>query len=521
MNLSDLLSISASIVPERTATVFEGRRTTYAELESRADSLAAGLASRAGVGPGDRVAWMDTNSDSQAESVFGIARAGAVSVPINYRAREDELAFVLEDSAARVLCVGPRYVAPVARFMDSAAGRSSGVETVVSLGPGRPEGWMAYRDLAGPGGGPPPRPGEPELAMILYTAGTTGRPKGVMLTHEGLTSYPLENVDPADPEFEQRALLCVPLYHVAGVQVLLSSVYGGRVLVVEGQFDAGEWLGLVEAEGVGRATVVPTMLKMIIEHPDLTARDLSSLRLITYGAAPMPSDVILRAIRALPGVRFVNAFGQTETGATITALPPEDHDLSGDPELVARRRRRLGSIGLPLPDVEVRVVDEDGAEVGVGRVGEIVARGPRLMKGYWRREEATEEAMGGGWLRTGDLGRVDEDGYVYLAGRARDFIKRGGEMISPEEVEEVLHAHPSVDDAAVIGVFDPHWGESVRAVVVPAAGREVDEAELIEHCRSSLASFKRPESVVTVDELPRNAMGKVLKRELRRRFGAP
>ena len=263
-----------------------------------------------------------------------------------------------------------------------------------------------------------------------------------MLTHRGLTSHPLENVEPADPGFEQRALLCVPLYHVAGVQVMLSSVYGGRVLVVQGQFEAGEWLRLVEEERVGRSTVVPTMLKMILEHPDLSARDLSSLRLLTYGAAPMPAEVILSAIRALPGVRFINAFGQTETGATITALAPEDHVLAGDPDLVARRRRRLRSIGRPLQDVELRVVDEDGAEVEAGRVGEIVARGPGLMKGYWRRDEATAEATRGGWLHTGDLGRVDGDGYVYLEGRARDFIKRGGEMISPEEVEDVLRGPP-------------------------------------------------------------------------------
>ena len=364
----------------------------------------------------------------------------------------------------------------------------------------------------------PARDGD-DLAVILYTAGTTGRPKGVMLSHEGLTSYPLENVNPADPGFEQRTLLSVPIYHVAGVQVVLSSIYGGRVLVVQSQFEAGQWLRLVEAEGISRATVVPTMLKMVMEHPDFAACDLSSLRILTYGAAPMPANVILAAIEQLPGVRFINAFGQTETGATITALPPEDHELSGPPELVERRRRRLGSIGLPLEDVEIRVVDEDGAELSPGLVGEIVARGPRLMKGYWRRDDATADAMSGGWLHTGDLGRIDEDGYVYLAGRARDFIKRGGEMISPQEVEEVLREHPSVEDAAVIGVADPHWGESVRAVVVPATGWGVDEAGLIEHCRARLASFKRPESVIEVDELPRNALGKVLKRELRRLFG--
>ncbi len=520
MNVADLLSISAQIVPDRIATVMDGRRTVYGDLDARASALATGLTSLAGVTGGDRVAWMDVNSDLQIEAFFGIGRADAVSVPVNYRARDEELTFVIEDSAATVLFVGSKYLAAVFELLHKHGDRLTSVKKLVAIEGEPPSGWAAYEDLlAGGGDASPVRDGE-DTAMILYTAGTTGRPKGVMLTHDALTAYPLENVNPADPEFEQRTLLSVPLYHVAGVQVFLSSIYGGRTLVIEPQFEAGNWLRLVEEEGVTRATVVPTMLKMAIEHPDFAARDLSSLQILTYGAAPMPHDVISAAIDHLPGVRFINAFGQTETGATITALPPEDHDLTGTPETVAKRRRRLGSIGLPLKDVEVCVVDEDGEEVATGEVGEIVARGPRLMKGYWRRDEATAETIYDGWLHTGDLGRVDEDGYVYLAGRAKDFIKRGGEMVSPEEVEAVLREHPSVEDAAVIGIADPHWGESVRAVVVPTTDWGVDEAELIEHCREKLASFKKPESVMEVDELPRNALGKVLKRELRERFGA-
>lgn len=520
MNISDLLSIAAQIVPERTAAILGGRCTTYGDLDGGASALASSLIG-IGVTPGDRVGWMDVNGDRQVEAAFAIARADAVSVPINYRARDDELAFVIEDSGARVLFVGSQYVSAVSDLIASQPDRLGSVKTLVAV-EGEPlDGWVAYEALMRPGEEPAPARDGDDTAMILYTAGTTGRPKGVMLTHEALTSYPLENVNPADPDYAQTTLLSVPLYHVAGVQVLFSSIYGGRTLVIEPQFDAGNWLRLVEEESVTRATVVPTMLKMAIEHPDFSCRDLSSLEILTYGAAPMPHDVITSAIDLLPGVRFINAFGQTETGATITALPPEDHDLTGAPELVAKRRRRLGSIGLPLGDVEVRVVDERGEEVVTGEVGEIVARGPRLMKGYWRSAAATAEAISAGWLHTGDLGRVDEDGYVYLSGRAKDFIKRGGEMVSPEEVEAVLREHPSVDDAAVIGVADPHWGESVRAVVVPVAGQRLDDAELIEYCRGKLASFKKPESVVMIEKLPRNALGKVLKRELRERFGAP
>ena len=299
----------------------------------------------------------------------------------------------------------------------------------------------------------------------------------------------------------------------------MAAVYGGRTLIIQGQFEPKEWLVLAERERANRAMMVPTMLKMLLDQPDFDRYDLSSLEVITYGAAPMPRTVIERAILAFPGARFINAFGQTETAATITMLPPEDHDLTGPPEEVEKRMRRLSSIGRPLDDVEVRIVDDEGGDVPLGSVGNIVARGARLMKGYWRRADATAETVRNGWLYTGDLGYADEDGYIYLAGRARDFIKRGGEMVSPEEVEEALRAHSAIDDAAVIGVPDADWGERVRAVVVLEAGASITESEVIEHCRPRLAGFKRPESVVFVDELPRNPMGKVLKRVLRERYG--
>lgn len=518
MNLSELLAIPALIVPNRTATISKNRRSSYVDLESRSQKLAMGLVATVGLAPGDRVLWMDVNSDKQAEAFFGIARADGVSVPINYRFRDDELAFAIENSGASVLFVGDQYLGSVADMLYSQAGRFSLLKRIVAIEGDPPDGWLTYESLLRSVGESTPLRDTDDLAMILYTSGTTGRPKGVMLSHDGLTSYPLENVTPADTEFEQRALLSVPLYHVAGVQVLFASIYGGRTLVVESQFDPTEWLRLVEEERVTRATIVPTMLKMAMDHPDFDKRDLSSLEILTYGAAPMPQDLVCEAIQRLPAVRFINAFGQTETGATITALPPEDHDLTGSPDLVAKRIRRLTSIGLPLDDVEVRLIAQDGSEVPNGEVGEIVARGPRLMLGYWNDEANTAEALQDGWLRTGDIGRIDEDGYVYLVDRARDFIKRGGEMISPQEVERTLREHPSIQDAAVIGIPDSYWGESVRAVVVTTRGDSPSEKELIEHCRSKLASFKKPESIVVVEKLPRNELGKVLKKQLREEF---
>jgi acyl-CoA synthetase (AMP-forming)/AMP-acid ligase II len=270
--------------------------------------------------------------------------------------------------------------------------------------------------------------------------------------------------------------------------------------------------------------MVPTMLKQLLDHEKFHDSDISSMKVITYGAAPMPLEVIKRAMKEMPGCRFINAFGQTETASTITMLAPDDHVIPDDasPEEVERRMKRLTSIGKPLPDVEVRIVDEDANDVPQGEVGEIVARGPRLMKGYWNREEATKDTMRGGWLYTGDLGYFDEEGYIFLSGRGKDFIKRAGEMIAPEEVEQTLMSHPAIDDAAVIGVPDEDWGERVRAVVVLKPGAEQPpEAEIIEFCRQRLSSYKKPESVVFVDELPRNPMGKVLKRVLREQFNQP
>ena len=365
-----------------------------------------------------------------------------------------------------------------------------------------------------------PEAGDEDTTVIMFTAGTTGVPKGVMLTHDSFSSYLLATVEPADPDVEESNLITVPFYHIAGLQAALAAVYGGRTLVVMRQFDAEEWLRLAQENQANRAMLVPTMLKHLMEHPKFGDYDLSSLSVITYGAAPMPLEVIREAIGKFPDARFINAFGQTETASTITMLPPDDHVLNGTPEEVETKLKRLTSIGKPLDDVEVDIVDEEGQSVAVGENGEIVARGSRMMAGYWHEESATRDTMRGGWIYTGDLGYQDEDGYIFLSGRAKDFIKRGGEMISPEEVEQVLRSHPELDDAAVIGVPDVEWGEEVRAVVVGHADRTSEEL-IIEFCRERLSGFKRPRSIVFVSELPRNVMGKVLKRDLREEFSYP
>jgi len=296
----------------------------------------------------------------------------------------------------------------------------------------------------------------------------------------------------------------------------MTTLWTGRRLVIMPQFEPRAWLDLIERERITHAFVVPTMMKLVLDQPDLERRDLSSLEVLAYGGAPMPFPVIRRAIERLPKtVGFVNAFGQTETTSTLTVLGPEDHRLDGSPEDVERALRRLRSIGRPLPDVEVRIVDEDGRTLGAGEVGEIHVRTARAMKGY---AGVTESAFtADGWLPTRDLGWLDEDGYLYVAGRKDDMIIRGGENIAPAEVESVLGAHPAVEEVAVVGLPDVEWGQRVGAFVVLRPGAEATAEALGEFCRQRLASFKKPEVIHFLPELPKNPMGKVLRRELRAR----
>jgi acyl-CoA synthetase (AMP-forming)/AMP-acid ligase II len=360
---------------------------------------------------------------------------------------------------------------------------------------------------------------EADLNILMYTSGTTGRPKGVMLTCGDFSAYVCGNTELADGTPRGAALLCVPLYHIAGITSMLTSLFTGRRLVILRQFEPGVWLETVPRERITHAFLVPTMLKRVLDHPAFSHEACSSLELLAYGAAPMPLPVIRRAIAMFPPtVGFVNAFGQTETTATITMLLPEDHRLEGSPSEVERKLQRLSSIGRPLPDVEVRIVDAEGAEVPRGEIGEIAVRTPRIMKGYFSQDDATAQTIVNGWLHTRDMGWMDADGYLYLAGRQDDLIIRGGENISPAEVEAVLYTHPAIEEAAIIGVPDVDWGEQVMAIVVPRAGNPLTAEEVIDWCHQCLASFKKPAIVQFVRALPRNPLGKVLRKELREQF---
>ena len=517
MNTTELLSITAMIVPDRHAIVFDDQRITFGELASRVNRLANGLA-ELGVGAGDRVAVMQVNCNEHIESYFATAKLDAIFVPINFRARAEELSFMLNDSGVKAIILGQRYQ----DMLRQVKPELTTLEHQITL-EAPADDFVYYEDLIANSSDDerfPTADGE-DVTIVMFTAGTTGTPKGVMLSHNSFSSYILANVEPVDMDVAEKNILTVPLHHIAGVQAVMAAIYGGRTLVLQRQFDEEGWMKLVQDEQVNRAMMVPTMLKRLMDQPSFGSYDLSSLRVITYGAAPMPLEVIKKAIAEFPNTRFINAFGQTETASTITMLPPDAHEIrEGDPDYDAKLKR-LGSIGKPLPDVEVRIVDEDGNDVALGENGEIVARGERLMKGYWNREEATKETLRGGWLYTGDLGYWDDEGYIFLSGRAKDFLKRGGEMIAPEEVEQIIMSHPAVDEAAIIGVPDIEWGERVRAIVVRKPGMELTMEEVVEHCRPRMAGFKRPEDVIFIDELPRNPMGKVLKRVLREEYPEP
>jgi acyl-CoA synthetase (AMP-forming)/AMP-acid ligase II len=517
MNTTEFLMITSSIVPDRTAISFEGKRFSYGDLSERSNRLANALMGM-GVQKGDMVAVLQVNCSEFVETYFAVAKVGAIFVPLNFRAKSDELSYMVSNCEAKALCVGERYVDMVNEFRP----QCPHTEHFICY-ESKQDGMEAYSDVLAAAS-----PEEvfteiddDDVTILMYTAGTTGRPKAVPLTHNSFSTYVLSNVTPVDMEIEETNILTVPLYHVAGVQAVMAAIYGGRTLAMMRQFEVKDWMNTVQEEKANRAMLVPTMLKRVIDEPDFGKYDLSSLRVITYGAAPMPFEVIKKAIEVFPGVMFINAFGQTETASTITTLGPDDHVITGTEEEKAKKLKRLqSSIGRPMDDVEIKIVDGDLKEVPTGEVGEILARGPRVMSGYWKDAEKTAKALTpDGWLRTSDKGYVDDEGYIYLAGRGDDMIIRGGENISPEEVENVLYAHPSIEEAAVIGVPDPDWGQEPKAIVVLKKGRTAPADEIMEFCRQRLSSFKRPRYIAFIDELPRTSTGKVLKRDLRASHG--
>lgn len=518
MNTANFVSIPAQMFAEQEILVFGARRLTYGVLWAQIQRLGNALRGL-GLGPGDRVGALQTNSDHYVVAYYAVAAIGAVFVPLNYRAKTPELEYMINTAGIAVLLVGGRYQS----LIDELRPRLTTVRTYVALD-GEAPGMEPIEPLiaAAPDVLDDVVIDDDDVTILMYTSGTTSLPKGVMLRYNDFTAYVVGNTELADGTPRGTALLSVPLYHIAGATNIMTSLWTGRRLVLLPQFDPAAWLEAVEREQVTHAFVVPTMLKQLIDHPDFARFDLSSLQNLSYGGAAMPFPVIRRAIEAFPATMgFVNAFGQTETTSTLSVLGPDDHRLDGTPEEIERNLKRLVSIGLPLPDVQMKVVDDDGDELPRGEIGELWVFTPRTMKGYAGQDGGVTNPALEGWLPTRDMGWIDVDGYVFLAGRKDDMIIRGGENISPAEVEAVLYSHSGVEEVAVVGLPDIEWGQRVAAVVVARPGAGLDEAELAAFCRQRLASFKAPQIFSFVDALPKNQMGKVLKKDLRAQLTPP
>ena len=488
MSISLLLEMAASSNPDRTAVVSGDTRLTTQQLSDLADGGAGVIAGS----NANHVVYVGTGGAMLPLLIFASARAGLAFTPINYRLSADGIQALVGRLPEPLVVVDGRY-----RDMLGDAGQhvidSDGFLT--AAGDATPAAEFADPDA---------------VAIVLFTSGTTSQPKAVELTHNNVTSYITGSVEFGSAEPTDAALICVPPYHIAGVSAALSNLYAGRKMVYLPTFDPQEWVRLINAEHVTTATVVPTMLDRIVTVLEGGGHELPSLRNLAYGGSKVGLPLVRRALELLPEVGFVNAYGLTETSSTIAVLTPDDHRLAqaaSDTAVV----KRLGSVGQPVPGIELQIRDEDGTVLPAGETGELFVRGEQVSGRYTGIGSVLDE---NGWFGTKDIAMLDEDGYLFIGGRSDDTIIRGGENIAPAELEEVLIEHPQVRDVAVVGVEDPQWGQAIVAVVVPRTGVDPDPEELREYVRKSLRGSRTPDRVVFRDELPTTATGKVLRREI-------
>ena len=507
MRLTQFLNSAADTFHNKIASIDGDRQHTWSEWRDRMARLAAALRGL-GMTEGDRVAILALNSDRYTEYLYAVWWAGGAVVPMNTRWSAAENAYSLNDSGAQILFVDRNFVP----MLDAIRAEASGVKTLIYMSDdAAPEGMLSFEELIAQNApcNDAMRGGE-DLAGLFYTGGTTGFPKGVMLPHRALWYNAMAIAKEIRFNHDTKYLHAAPMFHLADFGFNTAIAIVGACNVFIPSFEPEATLKAIETHQINTSLLVPTMLGMILAHPTFTPERVKSLKRYIYGASPMPEGLLRQALQAMPHVEFYQAFGQTEMAPVVSVLQPEDHVLEG-PKSV-----RLRSAGLPAVGCEIKIIDEDGNVVPRGTVGEIAARSPGTMLGYWNLPEQTEKTLVDGWVHTGDGAYQDEDGFIYIVDRMKDMIVSGGENVFSAEVESAISTHPDVAGVSVIGIPSDQWGESVHAIVIPKPGVVLDEASIIAHCKAQIAGYKCPRAItLRTEPFPLSGAGKVLKRELR------
>ena len=504
--LGDIPRKHARLNPDWECVVCEDVRLTWKQFNERINRLANGL-SGIGVEKGTKVAVLALNCHRYLEIYYALAKLGAVAVPLNFRLSPEELTYVTNHSDAEFFMADVGFIEVANAIMPSL----DNIKQSIALN-GPEEGWLDYEEMlsATPDTEPDVEVDEDDLCQLQYTGGTTGLPKGVMLTHRNYITSAIGMLLTTLAEEGDKTLQVLPIFHTAWWPALIHHYCGGGAVIAK-RFDFNEILAMAEKERVTHINMVPILFSWVLDFPDLDKYDLSSIKLLTYAGAPMPADLMRRCIEKF-GPIFQQGYGLTEAAPLATILLEKDQStLDGPPEIT----RRISSAGKESMITEVRLFDDEDKEVPVGEVGEIVVRGKNIMKGYWKDPELTAKALRGGWLHTGDLATLDEYGFIYIVDRKNDMIITGGENVYPYEVEKILYEHPAVLEAAVVGVQDKTWGEAVTAVVALKAGTTATEEELIGFVKERIAGYKTPKQVIFMESIPKTAIGKILRRQVR------